>query len=151
MKIEQYIYIVVVILSMASCGTARKSHKEDIEVEREAVRHELTEMSGIGVERWSAWMSEGLSMTATEVHYSVPDSSGNQHITKAVFREVEAKRDGAGTGEVMDSMDVIAEASEQTDEDIEVEVEEAKENGLLFVVFVVFVAIALASFLSKLH
>lgn len=153
MKIEHIICIVVIILTMTSCGSYRKIHKEDVEVEREAVRHELTEMSGIVVERWSAWMSEELSMTATEVHYSEPDSSGEQHITKTVTRRMEAKRDTQGVGEAVDSTNVRTVEDEHTDEDIDMSFEEGKKaNNVSFVVYIIlFAAIALAVFKKVLH
>lgn len=143
MKIEHYIYIGVIILVTISCGSSSKSVKEHSEVERQEWR--MTRMSGIGVVHGNARMSEGVSVTETEVHYSLPDSSGKQHIVKAVVRKSEIEKDTDVMIEAEDSMSITEDVSRSEHEDMEVEEEENRLSNIhsILIVFIVS-AIALA-------
>lgn len=143
MKIEHYIYIGVIILVMISCGSSSKSVKGHSEVERQ--EWNMTHMSGIGVVHGNARMSEGVSVTETEVHYSLPDSSGKQHIVKAVIRKSEIEKDMDVMIEAEDSMSITEDVSRSEHEDMEVEEEENRLSNIhsICLVFIVS-AIALA-------
>lgn len=143
MKIEHYTYIGVIILVMISCGSSSKSVKGHSEVERQEWK--MTHMSGIGVVHGNARMSEGVSVTETEVHYSLPDSSGKQHIVKAVIRKSEIEKDMDVMIEAEDSMSITEDVSRSEHEDMEVEEEENRLSNIhsILLVFIV-VAIALA-------
>lgn len=126
MKIEHYIYIGVMLVMLTACGSYRKSTKEDLEGSRRALT--LSEMSGVGEMHGNARMSEGVSVTETEVHFSLPDSTGEQHITKTVTRRVEAKREA--DAEVVTEDSVTVKVAEVSSEDVEVKTEVEKEVEL---------------------
>lgn len=145
MKIEHYIYSVVILSVMMSCGSYKKSIKEHSEVERQEWK--MTRMSGIGVVHGDARMSEGVSVTETEVHYSLPDSLGKQHIVKTVIREAEIDKDMDVVIEVENSMSITEDASRSEHEDVEIEEEKMYSSiDYILLVFVVLAAIALARF-----
>ena len=102
-------------------------------------------MSGIGVVHGNARMSEGVSVTETEVHYSLPDSSGKQHIVMAVIRKSEIEKDMDVMIEAEDSMSITEDVSRSEHEDMEVEEEENRLSNIhsILIVFIVSV-IALA-------
>lgn len=124
MKIEHYIYIGVIMVLLTACGASRKSMEKGSEVERQALA--LSEMSGIGVVHGNARMSEGVSVTETEVHYSLPDSTGRQHVTKTVTRQTDVKREADAEMVAEDSMKVTE--TDMTKEEMKVEEREDKER-----------------------
>lgn len=146
MKIEHYIYIGVIMVLLTACGASRKSMERCSEVERQAVA--LSDMSGIGVVNGNARMSEGLSVTETEVHYSLPDSSGRQHITKTVTRHAEVKREADAEVVAEDSVSVkVAEVVEEqaavvSDKETEAEGGVSRQT-VVFVLLVLGVILAL--------
>lgn len=124
MKIEHYIYIGVIMILLTACGASRKSMEKGSEVERQTLA--LSEMSGIGVVHGNARMSEGVSVTETEVHYSLPDSTGRQHVTKTVTRQTDVKREADAEVVAEDSMKVTE--TDMTKEEMKVEEREDKER-----------------------
>lgn len=126
MRGELYIYIGVMMVMLSACGSYRKSTKEDLEGSRRALT--LSEMSGVGEMHGDARMSEGVSVVETEVHFSLPDSTGEQHITKTVTRRVEAKREA--DAEVVAEDSVTMRVAEVSSEDVEVKTEVEKEVEL---------------------
>lgn len=124
MKIEHYIYIGVIMVLLTACGASRKSLEKGSEVERQALA--LSEMSGIGVVRGNARMSEGVSVTETEVHYSLPDSTGQQHVTKTVTRQTDVNRKAEAELVAEDSVNVTD--MDMMEEGMKVEEREEKER-----------------------
>lgn len=133
MRIEQFICIGVMSMLLTGCGAYRKS--VDVRVEEERKQFAMSEMSGIGEMRGNAWMSEGVSVTETEVHYSLPDSTGRQHVTKTVTRTVDTDK----------SINVEVEKEDSiTSKDMKIEETENKEmgrDGLQWLVVVMIVAV----------
>ena len=112
MKIEHYIVGVVILVLLTACGAYKRSVHEDMDLERRALA--LSDMSGIGVVNGNARMSEGVSVMETEVHYSLPDSSGRQHVTKTVTRQTDVKREADAEVLAEDSISVkVAEVVEE--------------------------------------
>ena len=124
MKIEHYIYISVILVLLTACGASRKSLEKGSEVERQALA--LSEMSGIGVVHGNARMSEGVSVMETEVHYSLPDSTGQQHVTKTVTRQTDVKREAEAEVVAEDSVKVTD--MDMMEEGMKVEEREDKER-----------------------
>lgn len=124
MKIEHYIYIGVIMVLLTACGASRKSMEKGSEVERQALA--LSEMSGIGVVHGNARMSEGVSVMETEVHYSLPDSTGRQHVTKTVTRQTDMKREA--DAEVVAEDSVKVKETDMMKEEMKVEEREDKER-----------------------
>lgn len=124
MKIEHYIYIGVIMVLLTACGASRKSMEKGSEVERKALA--LSEMSGIGVVHGNARMSEGVSVTETEVHYSLPDSTGRQHVTKTVTRQTDVKREADAEVVAEDSVKVTD--MDMMEDEMKVEEREDKER-----------------------
>lgn len=124
MKIEHYIYIGVIMVLLTACGASRKSLEKGSEVERQALA--LSEMSGIGVVHGNARMSEGVSVMETEVHYSLPDSTGQQHVTKTVTRQMDVKREADAEVVAEDSVKVTV--TDMMEEGMKVEEREEKER-----------------------
>jgi uncharacterized lipoprotein NlpE involved in copper resistance len=110
---NKIIYVVVVIMCLLGCRTRRETMK-DTEALRMAERVKLTEIQGVRVVYGSTWMSEGISVIEQEVHYSAPDSSGRQSVTKTVTRTIKAKKDVQSDVQEIDSMAV--KDMEQEDE-----------------------------------
>lgn len=110
---NKIIYIVVVIVCLLGCRASRETVK-DTEALRMAERVRLTEVQGVRVVYGSTRMSEGLSVMEQEVHYSAPDSSGKQTVTKTVTRTIKAEKDVESDVQEVDSMAV--EDMEQEDE-----------------------------------
>lgn len=127
-----------------SCGSSSKSVKRQSKVERQELK--MTRMSGIGVVHGDARMSEGVSVTETEVHYSLPDSSGRQHIVKTVIRASEIDRNTNVLIEMEDSMEVTKDIRSAEKEDTEVKEEKKSSNiHLILFVSVGFIVIAMAA------
>jgi hypothetical protein len=110
---NKIIYVVVVIMCLLGCRASRETMK-DTEALRMAERVRLTEIQGVRVVYGSTRMSEGISVIEQEVHYSAPDSSGRQSVTKTVTRTIKAKKDVQSDVQEIDSMAV--EDMEQEDE-----------------------------------
>jgi hypothetical protein len=110
---NKIIYVVVVIMCLLGCRASRETVK-DTEALRMAERVRLTEVQGVRVVYGSTRMSEGLSVLEQEVHYSAPDSSGKQTVTKTVTRTIKAEKDVQSDVQEVDSMAV--EDMEQEDE-----------------------------------
>lgn len=130
-----------------SCGLYKKSVKEHSEVERQEWK--MTRMSGIGAVHGNARMSEGVSVTETEVHYSLPDSSGKQHIVMAVIRKSEIEKDMDVMIEAEDSMSVTEDVGKSEHEDMEVE-EEKNRLSNIHSILIVFIVSAIALAVYKL-
>lgn len=124
MKIEHYIVGVVILVLLTACGAYKRSVHEDVDVERRALA--LSDMSGIGVVNGNARMSEGMSVIETEVHYSLPDSSGRQHVTKTVTRQTDVKREADAEVVAKDSVKVTD--TDMMEEEMKVEEREDKER-----------------------
>lgn len=140
MRIEQFICIGVMSMLLAGCGSYSKS--VDVRVEEERKQLAMSEMSGIGEMRGNAWMSEGVSVTETEVHYSLPDSDGKQHITKTVTRTVDKDKSIAVTIEKEDSITSKDMKIEETESKIEeAENKEMGRDGLQWLVMVMAIAV----------
>lgn len=125
---------------LTGCGAYRKS--VDVRVEEERKQLAMSEMSGIGEMRGNAWMSEGVSVTETEVHYSLPDSTGRQHVTKTVTRTVDTDKSITVEVEKEDSItsynmqiEEIKSKAEQTEQ------KEMGRDGLQWLVVVMIVAV----------
>lgn len=146
MKIEHYIVGVVILVLLAACGAYKRSVHEDVEVERRALA--LSDMSGIGVVNGNARMSEVVSVMEMEVHYSLPDSSGRQHITKTVTRHADVKREADAEVVAEDSVSVkVAEVVEEqaavvSDKETEAEGGVSRQT-VVFVLLVLGVILAL--------
>lgn len=110
---NKIIYVVVVAMCLLSCRSSRETMK-DTEALRMDERVRLTEIQGVRVVYGSTRMSEGLSVMEQEVHYSAPDYSGRQSVTKTVTRTIKAKKDVESDVQEVDSMAV--EDMEQEDE-----------------------------------
>lgn len=120
---NKIIYVVVVIMCLLGCRTSRETMK-DTESLRMAEWVRLTEIQGVRVVHGSTRMSEGVSVMEQEVHYSAPDSSGRQSVTKTVTRTIKAEKDVESDVHEVDSM-----AVEDMEHENEVEAsEEHKES-----------------------
>lgn len=140
MRIEQFIFAGVICMLLAGCGAYSKS--VDVRVEEERKQLAMSEMSGIGEMRGNAWMSEGVSVTETEVHYSLPDSDGKQHITKTVTRTVDKDKSIAVEIEKEDSITSKDMKIEETESKIEeTENKEMGRDGLQWLVMVMAIAV----------
>lgn len=140
MRIEQLIFAGVICMLLAGCGAYSKS--VDVRVEEERKQLAMSEMSGIGEMRGNAWMSEGVSVTETEVHYSLPDSTGRQHITKTVTRTVDTDKCIAVAIEKEDSITSKDMKIEETESKIEEEEnKEMGRDGLQWLVMVMAIAV----------
>lgn len=140
MRIEQLIFAGVICMLLAGCGAYSKS--VDVRVEEERKQFAMSEMSGIGEMRGNAWMSEGVSVTETEVHYSLPDSTGRQHITKTVTRTVDKDKRIAVAIENKDSITSKDMKIEETESKIEeAENKEMGRDGLQWLVMVMAIAV----------
>lgn len=140
MRIEQLIFAGVICMLLAGCGAYSKS--VDVRVEEERKQFAMSEMSGIGEMRGNAWMSEGVSVTETEVHYSLPDSTGRQHITKTVTRTVDKDKSIAVAIENEDSITSKDMKIEETESKIEeAENKEMGRDGLQWLVMVMAIAV----------
>lgn len=125
---------------IAGCGAYRKS--VDVRVEEERKQFAMSEMSGVGVMHGNAWMSEGVSVTETEVHYSLPDSTGKQHVTKTVTRTVDTDKSITVEVEKEDSITSKDMKIEETESKIEeTEDKEMGRDGLQWLVVVMIVAV----------
>lgn len=125
---------------LAGCGAYRKS--VDVRVEEERKQLAMSEMSGIGEMRGNAWMSEGVSVTETEVHYSLPDSTGKQHVTKTIRRTVDTDKSITVEVEKEDSITSNNMQIEETKSKIEeTEDKEMGRDGLQWLVVVMIVAV----------
>lgn len=125
---------------LTGCGAYRKS--VDVRVEEERKQFAMSEMSGIGEMRGNAWMSEGVSVTETEVHYSLPDSTGKQHVTKTVTRTVDTDKSINVEVEKEDSITSKDMKIEETENKIEeTENKEMGRDGLQWLVVVMIVAV----------
>lgn len=102
---NKIIYVVVVAMCLLGCRAARETVK-DTEALRMAERVRLTEVQGVRVVYGSTRMSEGVSVMEQEVHYSAPDSSGKQTVTKTVTRTIKAEKDVESDVQDVDSMAV---------------------------------------------
>jgi hypothetical protein len=141
---NKIIYVVVVIMCLLGCRASRETMK-DTEALRMAERVRLTEIQGVRVVYESTRMSEGVSVMEQEVHYSAPDSSGRQSVTKTVTRTIKAKKDVQSDVQEIDSMavkDMEQEDEVETSEEHEETMTEAEAGGFPWGVVVGLVVVA---------
>lgn len=141
---NKIIYVVVVAMCLLGCRASRETMK-DTEALRMAERVRLTEVQGVRVVYGSTRMSEGLSVIEQEVHYSAPDSSGKQTVTKTVTRTIKAEKDVESDVQDVDSMtvkDMEQEDEVEASEEHKESVTEAEAGGFPWGVVVVLVIVA---------
>lgn len=140
MKIE-HIVVVVVMLVLAACGASKKVVHEEATTSVKTER--MTDITGIEVVHGDARMSEGLSVSEVEVYYSLPDSSGEQHVERMVKRTIETKRDAEV--EVISKDSVLTSIQETLAEEVMVEHKEERVKipmnmiALYFVVLIILI------------
>lgn len=137
MRIEQYVVAVVICAMMMGCGSTRRL--EDKERERAV----MTEMSGVGVLRGNTRWSEGVRVRETEVQYSLPDSTGEQHVTRRIEREIVIDAEGEEIVEKVDSFKTKVMEIEEEKEVTEEEKSFVVNNYIGFLLFGIATAVVL--------
>lgn len=137
MRIEQYVVAIVVCAMMMGCGSTRRL--EDKERERAV----FTEMSGVGVLRGNTRWSEGVRVRETEVQYSLPDSTGEQHVTRRIDREIVIDAEGEEIVEKVDSVTIDKEEVEKEKEETEEDKGYQVNNYIGFLLFGLATAVVL--------